>query len=118
MQWAYWGTAALYLWVARRVLAQRPEHLGARRNLGESLLEAGEYAQALQLFAQGLRLVPGEVSFYYGMARAQEGDGQIRAALVSYRRFLQYARLDEKARASLEEHINELQRKLGRERLQ
>jgi len=69
----------------------------------------------VQLFAQGLRLLPGEVIFYYGMARAQEESGQIRAALFSYRQFFQYAHLDEEARASIEERINELQRKLGRE---
>lgn len=95
-----------------RVLTIRREHRGALRNLGEHLLKVGEFGRAGQLFAQGLRLLPDEVIFYYGLARAQEAMGQTVAALSNYRLFVQYGRLDRENRAAIERHIQALERSL------
>ena len=99
----------------RRVLAQRRDHRGARRNLGEHLLKVGQFERALELFSEGLRLSPDEVIFYYGLARAQEAMGQTAMAVSSYRNFVQYGRLDRDTRAAIERHIKDLERSLRKE---
>ena len=94
------------------VLRAQPAHAGARRNWGEHLLKTGEYGRAEALFSEGLRLRPDEVIFHYGAARAYEALGQRRAAITSYRRFVQGAALDAAGRAAVVAHIDRLERQL------
>ncbi|MFT5090395.1 MAG: tetratricopeptide (TPR) repeat protein [Planctomycetota bacterium] len=95
-----------------RALLHERDHRGALRNLGEHLLKVGQFEQAAQLYAQGLRLLPDEVIFYYGLARAQEAGGQATLALSNYRRFVQYGRLNPDHRAAIEQHIKGIERSL------
>jgi tetratricopeptide (TPR) repeat protein len=60
-------------------------------NLGDTYLRLGHYNQAEETFTAGLRQAPTKMILYYGLARAQDGQGYRDKARENYQHFLPYA---------------------------
>ena len=78
------------------------------RNLGDLHLERGAFQAAIDVWSRGLRELPHEVIFYYGLGQALEAQNRIEAALVNYRFFLQGGSLNPQQAAGLKRRIEEL----------
>ncbi len=67
--------------ILEQVLARDPHNLLARRDLGASYLELGDYAKARLNFEQVIRAAPGDYQAHYELGLANEHLGRLQEAI-------------------------------------
>jgi len=87
---AYWhlGKAAEEQQSYGRVMQQSPEYVPSMLNLGHSLLEQGEYAEAVAQYDSVLKFAPGNARALYNKALASQKLGEDAAAEKGFSAFL------------------------------
>ncbi|OGS92260.1 MAG: hypothetical protein A2Z95_01250 [Gallionellales bacterium GWA2_60_18] len=99
-----------------RVLELAPDMPEAHANLGFALLGKREYAAAADFFDEASNLRSGQLNAYYGMAIAQEGLGNLRAAIEAMQAWLHRAPADDPYRRKAEAATWEWQETLRKQR--
>ena len=88
-----------------RVLELAPALPEAHVNMGYALIGLGRHRAARDFFASALELRPTQANAYFGLALAEEGNGDLAVARGAMRSFLHLSRADDphraKARAAL-----------------
>jgi Tfp pilus assembly protein PilF len=84
-----------------RVLAQRPDHAGAHKNLGVVLAKVGKYDDAIASFRRALELQSDYLQAQNGLAAALTESGRLEEAAELYRRVLELRPHDADATANL-----------------
>lgn len=99
-----------------RVIELAPNMPEAHVNMGFALLGKKEYGAAADFFDEATNLRSSQINAYYGMAVAQEGLGNLRAAVEAMRAYLHRAPANDPYRTKAESAIWEWQETLNKER--
>lgn len=95
-----------------RVLELAPNMPEAHANIGFALLGKQQFAEAAEYFDRATTLRPDQINGYYGMAVAQEGMGNRRAAIEAMRAYLHRAPAEDPYRIKAEAAVWEWQAEL------
>lgn len=101
-----------------RVLALSPRLTEAHVNMGFALIGLNRARDARSFFLGAIDLNPQQANAYYGLAIAEEMDGNFDAALGGMRTFLHLSRPDDPYRDKARAAIWEWEAQLGRHRPQ
>lgn len=80
-----WDTAVKSL---TKLATENPSNLAILRYLGQVLLRAGRYREAVEVYGRASSLDPDDAGFHEKEGRALEGAGRLEEALEAYRRAL------------------------------
>jgi tetratricopeptide (TPR) repeat protein len=97
-----------------RVLQLAPKMPEAHVNMGFALLGQKRYQEALVYFDSATELNRNQLNAYFGMAEAQEGLGDYRAALEAMEAWLHRAKPDDPFRRRAESAVWEWREKLAK----
>jgi len=98
----------------QRVLQLAPRLPEAHVNMGFAMLGLQRGGEAAAAFEQAIELQPAQSNAYYGLAMAQEQQGDLEAALGAMRSYLHLSRPDERFHAKARAALWEWEQRLGR----
>ena len=98
----------------QRVLQLAPRLPEAHVNMGFAMLGLQRGGEAVAAFEQAIELQPAQSNAYYGLAMAQEQQGDLQAALGAMRSYLHLSRPDERFQAKARAALWEWEQRLGR----
>lgn len=85
------------LQIARGLIEETPDHVGARLTLGAEAFRGGRLGEAIEHFDWGLRAEPDSAELLFQRAGAHAGIGDLRSAFLDYGRSLELAPKDSRA---------------------